>query len=145
MLIKTTRNRTGLLLSVLTGAVLMVFGILLFLNYPDAADNIAMFLGMCTGLGAVFVLAGVYRLLRLRFVPAKKLRHEEICLKDERMIQIARAAHTASSTAASLLFAVLAFVLTLLNYRTAALFAAGALLIQTIVYAVSYAISERKM
>jgi len=142
MLLKTTRNRNGLVLSALTGAVLMAFGIVLYLNDPDAADNIAMFLGMCTGLGAAFLLAGVYRLLRLRFMSAKKLRQEEICLKDERMIQIARTAHTASSTAASLLFAVLAFVFALLNFKTAALFAAGA---QTIVYAVSYAITDRKM
>jgi hypothetical protein len=145
MYFKTVRNKRSIVISILIGIVLLAFGTIWFTRYPDVAGNIAMLLGMFSGFGAVFVLIGVIQLFRLRFTPAKKLREEEIRLKDERIIQVTRAAYTISSTAASLLFAVMAFVLVLLDYKIPAIISAGALLIQALVFTVSYAILNKKM
>jgi hypothetical protein len=92
MLCKVIKNKRYWYFLMLAGAVSASFGIIGILTEPDVACNIAMLLGMFTGIGAALLVFGVIRLLYMKFAPAAKLKAEEINMKDERNVQVGRAA-----------------------------------------------------
>lgn len=127
------------------GIVSLLFGIIGYKNGLSSSNNEDMLLGMFTGLGAAFAAISIYRLLHRKFSSAEKLKQEEIDLKDERNIQILKSAYSISNTAATILFAVLAFVFVWLDYRIPAFIAVGAIWVQVIVFFISYSYISRKM
>lgn len=141
---KSHKSAKSGFVSILIGVILAAFGVLGVLLDIARAFNLVMFFGMLVGVGAVFIGGGVITLLRIKFNP-QKLREEEINRKDERTIQVTRASYAVSNSAAALLFAVMAFVLVLLNYITPALIAVGALCIQALVSALAYRVFNKRM
>ena len=145
MLCKVINNKRGWVLVMLAGAVSAAFGITGISMEPDATGNIAMLLGMFTGLGTVLFLFSLIRVLYLHLAPASKLKAEEINRKDERNIQVSRAAAMAAFVAATLLCAVMAFVFVWLGYRVPAYIAVGAIWVQVIVFLIAQKTYESKM
>lgn len=145
MYCKTIKNNAYWLALLLVGAVMLVFGVIATLRELGTSDNVEMLLGMFCGLGGALVVISVIMLLYMKFAPAKKLRQEEINLKDERNIQILRASYTVANVAATVLFAVMAFLFVWLGYIVPGLISAGALMIQVAVFMISYAILSKKM
>jgi hypothetical protein len=129
----------------IVGIISLLFGIVGYKSGWSSTGNGEMLLGMFTGLGAAFAATSIFRLLHRKFTPAAKLKQEEIDLKDERNVQILRAAYTIANTAASLLFAVLTFIFVWLDYRVPAFITIGALWIQVIVFFLSYTYFSKKM
>ena len=129
----------------LAGAGSLAFGLIGILKDPTLTGNMAMLLGMFTGLGSVFFIVSIIRLLYLRFASAAKLKAEEINNKDERNIQIARAAGMAANLAAILLLAAMAFIFVWMDYRIPGIIAAGAIWVQAAVFLVAERIYEKKM
>ncbi len=130
MLCKAIRNRKYWYVMILVGIVSLAFGLVGILTEPDVPGNVAMLLGMFTGMGAVLFILSVIRLLYLRFAPAAKLKAEEILMKDERNVQVGRAAGAAANIAATLMFAVMAFAFVWMGYRIPAYIAVGAVWVQ---------------
>lgn len=145
MICKATKNKRHVYLMLFAGAISMAFGIIGVLDDPELTGDGAMLMGMFTGLGAAFAGVSIIRLLHLRFAPAKKLKEEEINKKDERNIQVTRASYAVSNTAATLLFAVMAFVFVWLGYRIPAFISVGAMWVQVLVFLISYRILNKKM
>jgi len=145
MYCKSKKSNRYLIGLVIVGAISLVFGIIGHKVSLASTGNEDMLLGMFSGLGATFVATGTIRLFRNKFTSKEKLKQEEIDLKDERNVQILRAAYTITNVASSILFALLAFVFVWLNYRTPAFIAIGALWIQVIVFFISYCYFSKKM
>lgn len=145
MYYKTIKNSAYWLALLLAGAVILAFGVIGTLKELGTSNHIDMLLGMFCGLGGALVVISVIKLLYMRFAPAKKLKQEEIMLKDERNIQILRASYTVANVAATLLFAVMAFLFVWLGYIVPGLISAGALILQVAVFIISYAILSKKM
>ena len=145
MLCKMISNKRGWILVMLAGAVSAAFGITGILMEPEAVGNIAMLLGMFTGMGAALFLFSLIRLLYLRFAPASKLKAEEINRKDERNVQVSRAAAMAAYLSAALLCAVMAFVFVWLGYRVPAYIVVGAIWVQVIVFLIAHKVYGSKM
>jgi hypothetical protein len=130
----------------LVGAVSLAFGIIGVLSNDEGQTGaIAMLMGMFTGIGGVLAIVSMIRLIYMAVVSPKKLKQQEIDLKDERNVQITKASLAASSVAATLLFAVMSFVFVWLGYVTPALFMVGAMWVQAIVTMIAHAVNSRKM
>jgi hypothetical protein len=142
--LKITNKRFWLLL-LAAGVVSLAFGIISVLREPEVTGSSAMLLGMFTGLGAAFTVISIIRLIYMAVAPAAKIKQAEINVKDERNVQILRASYTVANTAASLLFAVMAFVFVGLGYRVPGLIAAGALWVQVLVFLISHRVLSKKM
>lgn len=145
MYCKTIKNKRYWYLILLAGFVSLAFGLIGVLRDPEMSGDGAMLLGMFTGMGAAFAGVSIVRLLHMRFAPAKKLKQEEINLKDERNIQVIRASYAVSNTAATILFAVMAFVFVWLGYRIPAFIAVGAMWLQIVVFLISHRVLNKKM
>ena len=142
--LKITNKRFWLLL-LAAGVVSLAFGIISVLREPEVTGSSAMLLGMFTGLGAAVTVISILRLIDMAVAPAAKIKQAEINVKDERNVQILRASYTVANTAASLLFAVMAFVFVGLGYRVPGLIAAGALWVQVLVFLISHRVLSKKM
>ena len=145
MLCKVIKNKMYWYILMLAGAASVAFGITGILREPELSGNIAMLMGMFTGLGCVFFIFSIIRLLYLRFGSAAKLKAEEINKKDERNIQIMRAAGMAANLAAMLLLAVMAFVFVWMDHRIPGIIAAGAIWVQAIVFLIAERVYGKKM
>ncbi|SHI09982.1 hypothetical protein SAMN02745823_02397 [Sporobacter termitidis DSM 10068] len=129
----------------IAGIVSLAVGIIGYLTQQQLQSSTKMFLGMLTGFGFGILAVAVFGLLHQRLAPAKKLRQEEINSKDERNIQLTRASYTAASVAATVLFAVLAFLFMGLGYIVPAFVTVGAMLVQAAVIGIAYRIYGKRM
>lgn len=145
MYCKTIKNKRYWYVLLLAGAVSLAFGIIGILKDPNMTGDGAMLMGMFTGMGAALAGVSIFRLLYMRFGSPKKLKAEEINLKDERNVQVIRASYAVSNTTATILFAVMAFVFVILGYRIPAFIAVGAMWLQVAVFLVSYRVLNKKM
>ena len=139
MFCKSVKSNQYWMTLLVVGTISLVFGVVGYKCGLVLSDNGDMLLGMFSGLGSALIVIGVIRLLHNKFSSAQKLKEEEINLKDERNIQILRAAFTFANGASTILFAVMAFVFIWLGYRIPAFIAVGALWIQVIAFFISYA------
>ncbi len=145
MFCKSVKSNRYWITLLIVGIVSLVFGAVGYKSGLSTSGNEDMLLGMFTGLGSAFAAIAIYRLLHKKFASKEKLKQEEIDLKDERNIQILKAAYTIANTAASFLFAVLAFIFVWLDYRVPAFITIGALWLQEIVFFLSYSYFSKKM
>ncbi len=145
MLCRIIKNKRYWYLLILVGAVSLAFGLIGVLTEPQASGNIAMLLGMFTGLGGTLFVFSIIRLLYLRFAPAAKLKQEEINRNDERNIQVARAASAAANTAVTIMLTIMAFAFVLMGYKVPGYIAVGAIWVQAIVTVIAQRICEKKM
>ena len=145
MLCKVIKNKRAWYLLMLIGAISMAFGIIGILTEPDAAGNIAMLLGMFSGLGSAMLVISIIRVVYLRFASAAKLKADEINRNDERNVQVIRAAMTVASVAAMLILAVMAFVFVGIGYRIPAFISVGAIWMQGLIFVIAQRIYEKKM
>jgi hypothetical protein len=129
----------------LVGIVSLAFGLVGILTESEASGNIAMLLGMFTGMGAVLFIFSVIRLLYLKFASAAKLKAEEILMKDERNVQVGRAAGAAANIAATLMFAVMAFAFVWMGYKIPAYIAVSAIWVQAAVLLIAQRVYEKRM
>lgn len=127
------------------GVITFIFGIVCTVRIPDAVNNSNMFMGMITGIGSAFIGIGIFKLIHYKRTSIAKLKQEEIELNDERNIQIMRIAYSVANTAATVLFAVMAFVFIWFDYKIPAFISIGALYIQLLVFSIAYKYFSRKM
>lgn len=130
---------------VVIGIVTLVFGLVSSKHFPEDAHNMHMLMGMFSGLGSAFTVVGIIKLIRYKKISVEKLKEEEIELKDERNIQVSRAAYSIASKVASFLFIIMAFLFVWLDYRTSAFISIGALYIQILVFFIAHKYFNRKM
>jgi hypothetical protein len=123
----------------------MILGIFLQTQFPDDAHNLQQFAGMLTGFGCGVLAVGVVFIIRRRFSTPEKLREREIEQKDERNIQIMRAAYATAALGAFILFALLTFIFTLMGEFTACIITLVAMYIDIAVFVISYLIFQKKM
>ncbi len=142
---KIKGNKTYWYLLILAGVVSFAFGVIGSIRGLAISGNSSMLLGMFTGIGAAFIAVSIFRLIHRRFTPAKKLKEEEINLKDERNVQVLRAAYAVANMAASLLFAVMVVAFVWINYRIPAFIAVGAIWVQVVVFLISCRVLNKKM
>ena len=114
----------------LVGIISLTFGAVSHKHMTGISPNISMLNGMITGAGFAFTAVGAIKLLRNKRIPSEKLKAKEIELKDERNIELMRISLSISSTTASLLFAILAFVFIGMDYIIPGLICIVALYIQ---------------
>lgn len=145
MFCKSIKNTKFWVIMVTAGVVSFLFGIVGYQSNMSSSGDGDMLLGMFTGMGAVFTILGIIRLLYIRFAPAEKLKAEQIKLNDERNIQVLRAAYSVAYAVSVALFAVLAFVFVGLGYRVPAFITIGALWIEVIVFLISHTYFNNKM
>lgn len=145
MFCKSIKSNEFWTILVVVGVITFIFGIVCTIGVPEDASNLNMLSGMFTGIGASFAAIGIVKLIHYKRTSAVKLKQEEIELKDERNIQILRIAYSVSSSVASVLFVIMAFVFVLFNYKTPALICVGALYVQVIAFFIAYKYFSRKM
>ncbi len=146
MLCKTVTSKKLWFVLLLVGAVSLAFGLIgVLLNDEGQTGAVAMLMGMFTGAGGVLICLSIARLIYMAVVSPRKLKQEEIDLKDERNVQITRASLAVSSVAATLLFAVMTFVFVLLRYVAPALCMVGAMWVQAVVTMIAHGANSRKM
>lgn len=141
-LVRSTKICAG---SIFIGIITVIFSLVCFMNGSDESHNFNMLMGMFCGLGSTATVLGIIKLIHYKRTPVAKLKQEEIELKDERNIEILRIAYTVSSSAASLLFAAMAFVFVGLNYIIPSYICIGALWIQILVFSIAHRYFSRKM
>lgn len=139
------KNTKHQLVTLSVGVVSLLFGIFGIYKNPAASGNEARLLGMFTGFGAAWIVVGIVFLLRSKYMSKEKLKQEEINLKDERNIQIYRAAYTNANFACMIIFALMAFVFVGLGYQVPGIIAVGALWVQAAVFLVSVFYFNKKM
>jgi len=130
---------------VVIGIVTLVFGVVFSKSFPEDAHNMHMLMGMFSGLGGAFTVVGIIKLIRYKKISVEKLKEEEIELKDERNIQVLRAAYSIANKAASFLFVIMAFLFAWLDYITPAFISIGALYIQILAFFIAHKYFNRKM
>jgi hypothetical protein len=127
------------------GLVSLAFGIFGIVGDPEMEGGGAMLLGMFTGFGGVMMLVSIIRLIYLAVASAGKLKAAEICVKDERNVMLQRTSYTVSNAAASLMFAVMAFVFVGMGYRVPAYIAVVALWVQAVVFLIAHRVLSKKL
>lgn len=145
MFCKAITNKRYWLLVLAVGIVSLAFGVIGILLEPEAEGNGAMLLGMFTGMGGALTVLSIVRLIYLAVAPAARLREQEIKLRDERTVTILRASYTVANTAATLMFAVMAFVFVWLGYRVPAYISVAALWVQLAVFMIAQRVISKKM
>ncbi len=115
---------------VVVGIVSFVFGLVNHKNMTGISPNMSMLNGMIQGAGLAIAIVGGIKLLQNKRTPSEKLKAKEIELKDERNIELMRISLSISSTTASLLFVILAFVFIAMDYIIPGLICIAALYIQ---------------
>lgn len=115
---------------VIVGIISAVFGIVSYSTMPSEDPNFSMLMGMFTGMGSAFVVAGVIVIILNRKMTPEQLKQLEIEKKDERNTAIQGKALLVSNIVTALFFAVSAFVLVGLGNRTAAYLVLGGLYLQ---------------
>lgn len=130
---------------VIVGIITFIFGVVCTKRIPADADNLNMLVGMFTGLGASFTAIGIVKLIHYKRTSVVKLKQEEIELKDERNIQILRAAYSVGYAVDSVLFAIMAFVFLWLDYKIPAFISIGALCVQLLAFLITYKYFSSKM
>jgi uncharacterized membrane protein len=145
MFCKSFNNvRYGIFLFIV-GCISLVFGVVANFFVPDQQHDLSMLMGMFTGVGIAFIGIAVFQWVRSKVSSPEKLKQQEIDRNDERNIQIQRASSTASNLVSALLFAVMAFVLVFLGYRTAALISIGALYVQVFTFMAAHRYYSNRM
>ena len=145
MFCKSMKNDKFFVTLVVVGSITLIFGILGNIRITGNAGNLNRLMGMFSGLGCAFIGIGSVKLIHNRRTSVAKLKQEEIELKDERNIQILRIAYSVANTIATVLFALMAFLFTFLNYIIPAFISIGALYIQLLGFFISYKYFKRKM
>jgi hypothetical protein len=145
MLCKSGKNNRYWGTMIVIGIVTLVFGIVSSKHFPEDAHNMHMLMGMFSGLGGAFTAIGIVKFIHYRKISAEKLKEEEIELKDERNIQVSRAAYSTASKVASFLFVIMAFLLVWLDYKILAFIPIGALYIQILAFFIAHKYFNRKM
>lgn len=145
MLCKTIKSKRFWPILIVIGMVLLVFGIVSSIRFPDDAHNMNMLMGMFTGMGSAFIAIGIVKLIHYKRTPAEKLKQEQIELNDERNIEILRIAYTIANVIATILFIVMAFTFVWLDYRIPAFFSIGAMCVQVLAFSIAYKYFNGKM
>ena len=145
MHLKFVNNKKICWLALAVGVVSFLFGIISALFLPSEEGNINMLMGMFTGFGGGIIGVAVVNFIRIKTFSPEKLKKQEIAIKDERNVQLMRISFTISSTAATILFSLLAFIFVFLNYRIPAFISVGALYIQQICFFIAYKYFSKKM
>ena len=145
MFCKSGKGKRVLPLFIVVGLVLLIFGVVYARRLPADASNINMLMGMFAGLGSALAAIGVIKLIHYKKAPDEKLKKEEIELKDERNVQILRAAYSVSSATATVLFAAMAFIFVWLNYFVPAFISLGAMLVQRLVFFIASKYFKERM
>lgn len=145
MLCKLTQNKKVFIGLILVGAISCIFGWFTHTTLPEDAHSLNMLMGMFTGAGAAFVVIGVVMLIRLAIISPAKLKLRQIEQSDERNVLLAKSAYAVAGMAATILFAVMAFVFVGLGYPVPAYIAMGAMYAQLAVFALARRYYSKKM
>ncbi len=130
---------------IVLGVVTALLGIYLSCSLPEDSTNYMRFAGMLTGFGCGVLGVGAFHMIRRRLSSPEKIRQREIEQKDERNIQITRAAYTMAACGAFILFALMGFLFTFLGEFTACWIAIGAMYVDILVFVLSYIFLQKKM
>lgn len=130
---------------IVLGSISTIMGIFLSCQLPEDASNYMQFAGMLTGFGCGVLAVGLLFMLRRRFSTPEKIKEREIEQKDERNIQVVRAAYTMAACAGFILFALLGFLFTLMGEFMSCVISLIAMYIDIAVFAVSYLVLQKKM
>lgn len=133
------------LFCIILGSVSTVLGIFLKIRFPEDAHNYQQFAGMLTGFGCGILAVGIVFTIRRLLSTPEKLKEREIEKKDERNIQIMRAAYATAAFGAFILFALMTFIFTLMGEFTACLITIVAMYVDIAVFVISYLILQKKM
>lgn len=145
MFCKTEKSSKFYISMLVVGILLFALGIIKAIMLPDTAHLESRIMGMLTGLGGGIAGFSIMRLIQLKVSSPEKLKQKQIEKHDERNIQLARTAYTISSMSATLMFAGLVFLFTMMGSITESYICLGALLLQSLIFFVSYGHFEKKM
>ncbi len=131
--------------ALLLGVVSFAYGLIsyLFFQTGDSATNTLM--GMFTGFGFGIICVAIGYTIRTKRASQKQLEQEEIERNDERNIMILRTACTIGMFAGILTFAVFAFVLMAMGYRTPSLMCVGGIYVMELTMLIARKVLETKM
>jgi hypothetical protein len=145
MLCKSVKSNKYWGIMLLVGVITLLFGVITYSSISNDTHNIAMLKGMFAGQGGAFTAIGGIKLFQNKMSPAEKLKAKEIESKDERNIQILQISYSIANTAATILFAVMAFLFVGLNYIIPAFISIGAMYIQLLTFFIAYKYYNKKM
>lgn len=95
--------------------------------------------------GFILVVICTRKLYRMKFGLPEDLKKDDIDRNDERNIQVRRAANSSANLAAAFSLEIMAGLFVLLDYKVPAYIAAGALLLQGIIYVCAHAFYNKRM
>jgi hypothetical protein len=145
MLCKLKRSAKTSVIMLIVGILLAAFGVLKAITLPETAHAASRLMGMFTGLGSAIAAISAVHLIQLKISSPEKLRWIRIEEKDERNIQITRIAYTIASLSATFMFAGLVFLFTAMGSIKESYICLAALLIQSIIFLISYVYYKKKM
>lgn len=145
MLCKSYRSKNLYIGLIIIGIISIVFGVVFEQLIPEEAHNLSMTAGMISGIGGAFAAIGIIRYIKFRKSTPEKLKAVEIELKDERNVQILRATYSVVAASSFVIFAIMAFVLLLLDYMVPAWIAISGIYIELVIFLVTYKIIATKM
>lgn len=127
------------------GVVTFLFGILMHRNMTGISHNKSMLNGMIQGGGFALAAMGGFKLLQIKRSSLEQIKSREIELKDERNIELTRISLSISSSIATLLFAIMAFLFVAMDYIVPGLISIAAMYIQLISLFIAYKYYNKKM
>ncbi len=140
-----TQNKSFCRTLAAIGLISMVFGYVWNMGLPGDAHSLSTLAGMLSGAGTALALLGVIWLIRLRLVSPEKLKLERIEKNDERSVYIRGIGSSVATVAATLLFAVLAFLLLWLDYRIPAFMCIGAMYLHISVFFIAMRVASKRV
>ncbi len=145
MLCKSMKSNKYWKILLLVGIITLIFGVVIYNVISIDGRNISMLKGMIIGVGTAFTAIGGIKLIQNKMSPSEKLKAKEIELKDERNIEILRIALSISSTAATILFVLLAFIFVAMDYILPAFMSIGAMYIHLLAFLIGHKYFNSKM
>ena len=145
MLCKLVKDNKYWKILFFAGIITLTFGVINHKNMTGISPNISMLNGMITGAGFAFTVVGGIMLIKNKMTPAEKLKAKQIELKDERNIELTRISLSISSTVATFMFAILAFLFVALDYIVPAFISIGAMYIQIFSFIIAHKYYNKKM
>ena len=145
MLFNSAKSNKYYKILVIVGLATMVFGAIVFKRISVEGLNISMLKGMFQGAGGMVTAIGLVKLIQNKISPEEKLKMKEIELKDERNIELLKIALSFSSTVATILFGILAFLFIAMDYIIPGFIAIGAMYIQMLVFYLAHKYYDKKI
>lgn len=145
MLCKVLKGTKFNIIMLVTGLIMLSFGIVKQNYLPESAHLASRLMGMLTGSGSAFAIVGAIRLIYKKLATPEKLKLKRIEEKDERNTMILRRASVVSNIAAALMLGGFVYLFTIMGSITESYICLAALFIQCIIFLTTHYYYKKTM